>query len=84
MVTYHSDIPLQPITVTNYHGEDTTVIYHGDTDCKLTPLPLVVQSERAPYPWQLSHVDTRIVSLTVTEKGYCQDVNGDLDRVRGT
>lgn len=30
---------------------------------------------------QLSHEDTRIVSLTVTEKGYCQDVNGDLDRV---
>lgn len=30
---------------------------------------------------QLAHEDTRIVSLTVTEKGYCQDVNGDLDRV---
>ena len=23
------------------------------------------------------------MSLTVTEKGYCQDVNGDLDRVSG-
>lgn len=22
-----------------------------------------------------------MVSLTVTEKGYCQDVNGDLDKV---
>ncbi|CAM9266229.1 unnamed protein product, partial [Choristocarpus tenellus] len=28
---------------------------------------------------KLAHPLTRIVSLTVTEKGYCQNVNGDLD-----
>lgn len=30
---------------------------------------------------QLAEDTTRVVSLTVTEKGYCQDVNGDLDTV---
>ena len=28
---------------------------------------------------QLASEKCRVVSLTVTEKGYCQDVNGDLD-----
>lgn len=45
----------------------------------LTYPPMYVPTYRGE---QLSHPDTRIVSLTVTEKGYCQDVNGDLDRVR--
>lgn len=52
------------------------------TTPKLTSVCLRINSRLACIPRQLSHADTRIVSLTVTEKGYCQDVNGDLDRVR--
>ncbi|WP_339675693.1 mannitol dehydrogenase family protein [uncultured Zhongshania sp.] len=36
-------------------------------------------NDREPAISAISHPDTRIVSLTITEKGYCLDASGELD-----
>ncbi|CAM9230963.1 unnamed protein product, partial [Laminaria digitata] len=62
-----------------------TLLSRGHTGSEARVIGSIVDFMFAPENHQavidkLAHVDTRIVSLTVTEKGYCQDVNGDLDR----
>lgn len=62
-----------------------TLLSRGHTGSEARVVGSIVDFMFAPDNHQavidkLSHPDTRIVSLTVTEKGYCQDVNGDLDQ----
>nr|AGN55416.1 mannitol dehydrogenase [Saccharina japonica] len=62
-----------------------TLLSRGHTGSEARVVGSIVDFMFAPENHQavidkLAHVDTRIVSLTMTEKGYCQDVNGDLDR----
>ncbi|CAM9594435.1 unnamed protein product [Ectocarpus fasciculatus] len=62
-----------------------TLLSRGHTGSEARVVGSIVDFMFAPENHQavidkLSDAETRIVSLTVTEKGYCQDVNGDLDR----
>ncbi|CAM9340214.1 unnamed protein product, partial [Discosporangium mesarthrocarpum] len=67
-------------------SQDTlyTLLSRGHSGSEARIIGSIVDFMFAPDDHQavidkIAHESTRIVSLTVTEKGYCQNVNGDLD-----